>query len=126
MLDVWPAFPIVIKQSFCSRLSPVEPDDALAILELHERVFKIDLFDIPSELLEQVGQVMQKPFPMLTDLFLIHSWADLPRVSAYSSSRTSHFRPYRIYSCLPLTFGILNFTVFLRISHPTRWRLACP
>ena len=70
MLNVWPALPISIEEHLCSRLSQVEHETVLAILELHQRVCEIDLTDIPNELLEQVGQTMQKPFPALTRLLL--------------------------------------------------------
>jgi hypothetical protein len=70
MLDVWPALPISIKQHLCSGLSHVERENVLAILELHQRVCEIDLTGLSNELLEQVGQMMQKPFPALTKLLL--------------------------------------------------------
>lgn len=66
MLDVWPALPI----SISSRLSHVERENVLAILELHQRVCEICFTGVPNELLEQVGQMMQKPFPALTKLLL--------------------------------------------------------
>lgn len=69
-LDVWPTLPISIKQNLCSSLSQVERKNILAILELHQRVCEIDLTDVSNELLDQVGQVMQKPFPILTKLLL--------------------------------------------------------
>ena len=69
-LDAWPALPISVEQHICSRLSQVERENLLAILELHQRVCEIDLADMTTMFLEQVGQVMQKPFPALTKLLL--------------------------------------------------------
>ena len=73
MLDVWPALPISIKQQSCSRLSQVEHENLFAILELHRRVCEIDLMEDLNEFLKEVGQKMQKPFPVLTKLFLTSS-----------------------------------------------------
>jgi F-box-like len=70
MLDVWPALPISIKQHLCSGLSQVERENVFAILELHQRVCEIDLTGVSNEFLEQVGQVMQNPFPALSELLL--------------------------------------------------------
>jgi hypothetical protein len=69
-LDVWPALPISIKAHEGSTLSQVERENVLGFLELHQRVCEIDISDMSNELLEQVGQKMQKPFPALTKLFL--------------------------------------------------------
>jgi hypothetical protein len=82
MLDVWPALPISITDLgiSCSRLSQVEHETLLAILELHQRVCEIDLTGIPNELLEQVGQIMQKPFPALTKLLLESSSPSPPEL----------------------------------------------
>jgi hypothetical protein len=78
MLDVWPPLPISIKcYSSLAGRSQVQHDAVLAILELHQRVCEIDLTGITNDLLEQVGQTMQKPFPALTDL----------RLESYSPSR---------------------------------------
>jgi len=70
MLDVWPALPISIRQHLCSQLSEVEIDNVLAFLELHQRVCEIELTSVSNEVLERVGQMMQKPFPALTKLLL--------------------------------------------------------
>jgi hypothetical protein len=70
MLDLWPALPISITQRLCSRLSQVEHENILAILEHHQRVREIDLTGVSNEFLEQVGEMMQYPFPALTGLLL--------------------------------------------------------
>ncbi len=70
MLDVWSPLPISIKQHLCSRLSQVERETILAILGLHQRIREIDLRGVSDEILEQVGQTMQRPLPALTKLLL--------------------------------------------------------
>jgi hypothetical protein len=69
-LDVWPVLPISVRQRICFRLSQVERENLLAFLELHQRVCEVDLANMSNEFSEQVGQVMQKPFPALTKLVL--------------------------------------------------------
>ena len=96
-----------------------------------DRLCEIDLTDASSEFGEQVGQMMQKPFPVLSELLIGSTTLSSPMLPdsfsgepasrlRYSSLGTSHFRPYRIYSCLVPTFGILTFTLFhlLCISLP--------
>ena len=68
MLDVWPALPIAMQQSCFSPKD--QTDNILAALEHHDRVYEINLSVLTSSFLEQVGQVMRKPFPALTDLTL--------------------------------------------------------
>jgi hypothetical protein len=77
ILDVWPALPITMWQ-LC--LTPKEEtDNILAALEHHDQVYEINLTVLSSSFLEQVGQVMQKPFPALTDLTL-KSYYESPSV----------------------------------------------
>ena len=64
-LDFWPPFPIVLTIDYYRRLGG---DDILATLEHHDRLCEIAIWNISSWLLEKALPLMQKPFPMLTDL----------------------------------------------------------
>ena len=74
MLDIWPAFPIVI-QYFGPPGSSV--DNMFAALEDSNRVHSITLCGLdPSSEMEQVVAMMQDSFPVLTDLRLELDWVD--------------------------------------------------
>jgi hypothetical protein len=112
-LDVWPPFPIVIRDD----TSLTEgSDNIVAALERRNRVDEIDLWRANSLALEKVLAVMQEPFPELRFLQLssynksspIHSWVDLPHVSKSSSWVAFYFQVYRNF-CLPLTFLFFIF-----------------
>ena len=66
-LDSWPPFPIVLTTNYSEELGE---DSTLAALEHHDRVCDIDIWKITSSLWENVLPLMQKPFPILTDLDL--------------------------------------------------------
>ena len=68
-LDLWPAFPIVLTVDYYRRLDK-DSDNILATLEHHDRVCHIEIWNISSSLWENVLPLMQKPFPILTDLNL--------------------------------------------------------
>ena len=71
-VDVWPALPLVILDHH-SRAGSV--DNIIALLErsdLVRRIIQIALLDISSSQLEDISEVMQVPFPELTDLALFH------------------------------------------------------
>jgi hypothetical protein len=66
-LDFWPAFPIVLTVDYYRDLGE---DNILATLEHHDRVSQIAIWNISRSLWEKVLPLMQKPFPILTDLNL--------------------------------------------------------
>jgi hypothetical protein len=66
-LDVWPALPVLIKDSNCLTQ---RADNLVAVLEHKGRVDKIELFDVNSSPLKKVLAAMQEPFPQLTHLLL--------------------------------------------------------
>ena len=66
-LDFWPPFPIVLTGDFCRKLGE---DNILATLEHHDRVCGIEVTNISSSLWEKALSLIQKPFPVLTDLNL--------------------------------------------------------
>ena len=66
-LDFWPPFPIHLTVDYYRRLGE---DNILATLEHHDRVSHIEIWNIPSSLWEKALPLMQKPFPILTDLNL--------------------------------------------------------
>jgi hypothetical protein len=73
MLDLWPALPMTITSRMVRdwqrpSLREEQMDNTLAALEHHDRICEIDLCVHSDSDLDQVGQVMQKPFPLLTDL----------------------------------------------------------
>ena len=69
-LDFWPPFPIFLAVDFYRKLGE---DTILATLEHHDRVCHIEIWNISSSLWEKVLPLMQKPYPMLTDLCLRHT-----------------------------------------------------
>jgi hypothetical protein len=67
-LDIWPDFPIAI--SYCSSfpMSLTDEDDVIAALEHVDRVICIEIM---GSQLEELGTVLQKPFPVLTRLVIL-------------------------------------------------------
>ena len=66
-LDLWPPFPIVLLTGCYKELGA---DNVFATLEHHDRVSHIEIDISEDSLWEKVLPLMQKPFPMLTDLKL--------------------------------------------------------
>lgn len=66
-LDFWPPLPIVLTGDFRQKLGK---DNILATLEHHDRVCDIRVTNISSSLWEEALPLIQKPFPVLTDLNL--------------------------------------------------------
>ena len=60
-------FPIVLTIDSHRRLSE---DNILATLEHHDRVCQIEIWNIPRSLWDKALPLMQKPFPILSDLSL--------------------------------------------------------
>ena len=70
-LDIWPAFPIVIR---CDDILPIYNLDNIVVIlkhrEFRNRVHQITITFASSSLLEIVLEAMQAPFPELTHLWL--------------------------------------------------------
>ena len=67
MLDIWPAFPIVITEEWYS-VSGV--DNIIAALEQRDRVCEITLDDIPCCIMDMFIPAMLRPFPALERILL--------------------------------------------------------
>ena len=68
MLDVWPALPIVIWNSVDPTSLVEGADNIIAALEHNDRVYEINLGNVPNWLLKRLAGVMLGPFPSLTSL----------------------------------------------------------
>ena len=69
-LCIWPALPILIEYPYLARgITPSDEDNVIAALEKHDRVCFIALEATGSQL-EKMAAVMQKPFPLLTNLVI--------------------------------------------------------
>jgi hypothetical protein len=69
-LGIWPAFPLVIK--YCCLRASIRPrgeGNIIAALRHPDRVCHVDLLTNYSQL-EKMAEVMTKPFPVLTHLFM--------------------------------------------------------
>ena len=69
MLAVWPPLPIVVKQQG-RPTSRRGVNNIVAALEYNDRICEIDLWRVPSSLLEKVMAAMKEQFPALTFLDL--------------------------------------------------------
>jgi len=79
MLDVWPAFPIVVMCHNENSSSPLQGVlDVIAALKSYDRVCEIDLSGIPYSLLKRFA-ALTIPFPELTSLRL-HSDEEWPLI----------------------------------------------
>jgi len=68
MLDVWPALPILI------RVVPLDDEDldnVLAAIEHNDRISEIYIRDVSNYALERIAATMLRPFPEMTDFFLV-------------------------------------------------------
>ncbi|KAI0288904.1 hypothetical protein BC826DRAFT_1035438 [Russula brevipes] len=71
MLDIWPAFPIIIEDSTNDDISRVKgADNIVAALGHPDRVRRIELRYIPDSVLGRFAAAMKDPFPKLTHLGL--------------------------------------------------------
>jgi hypothetical protein len=59
-LDVWPLLPIDIRGFGQEKWGA---DNIVAALEHNDRIYSLDLWDVPNSQLENVLPVMQQPFP---------------------------------------------------------------
>jgi F-box-like len=76
MLDIWPAFPLVLLYKYMPNPSKEDFDNFVAALERRDRVHKIRVEFVPGFVWEQVTKVAQEPFPALTTLELQQSEFD--------------------------------------------------
>jgi hypothetical protein len=115
MLDVWPALPISIKQHLCSRLSQVERENLLAILELRQRICEIELSGVSNEFF---GQMMQNPFPALSALLLESSSQSLVLPNSFLGGSTPHLHVLELdHIPFPALPSLLMSTTDLRHLH---------
>ena len=77
-LDVWPALPLLIRDS---AYLTEDVDNIVAVLERRDRVDKIELFDVQRVPLETILAAMQEPFPELTDLMFLSYDEIMPVIS---------------------------------------------
>ena len=69
-LCIWPVLPIVIDYHYSgSRISPIDEDNVISALEHPDHVCYVRL-DITGSQLRKIASGMQKPFPVLTRLFV--------------------------------------------------------
>jgi F-box-like len=68
MLTIWPPLPIFIYEE---DHSSYDEDNIIAALEQRDRVCRIDLYEVPNSLLENLFAAMQEPFPALESLVLM-------------------------------------------------------
>ena len=71
-LDIWPPFPIIISCS-SRELDEEGQDNIIAALEHHDRVIGINILNQECLVLEKLAAAMERPFPVLTFLFLSSS-----------------------------------------------------
>ncbi len=68
LLDVWPSHPIVVR---ANGLLSWDLDNLIATLKHNDRACIIQLWSVPSSLLELVSAAMQDQFPELTELEIL-------------------------------------------------------
>jgi hypothetical protein len=69
MVDIWPKFPIIVKDHYAENLPLQGVDNVLDALKLNNRVREINLQLVPSPLLEGFATITE-PFNALTSLIL--------------------------------------------------------
>jgi len=69
-LDIWPALPIIIEDTFSRFSRSKGASNIIAALKHPDRVRRIRLYDIPISVLNRFAAAMKNPFPALTDLTL--------------------------------------------------------
>ena len=124
-LAVWPPWPIVIRQyghPMCGM------HNVIAALKHNYHVCEIELWRIPSSLLEQVLASMQMPFPALTNLRLGTKDETAPVVPEWflggSAPRLRHLslRSIHIPELPKLLLSATDIVdLFLPSGHPSIW-----
>ena len=98
VLDVWPAFPILIRDHSVESISELDLDNITAVLEHNDRICEIVLYEVPNSLLETVtAALIQKPFSALTQLELVaHHDATTPAVppEPFRDGSAPHLRDF--------------------------------
>jgi hypothetical protein len=69
MVDIWPKFPIIVKDHYAEHLPSQGVDNVLDALKLNNRTHEINLQLVPSLLLEGLAKI-KEPFNALTSLVL--------------------------------------------------------
>ena len=76
MLDILPPLPLQISNPGCSELAWRRGAGGItAALGHKDRIVRISLFDVPSELWQELLAAMKEPLPALTKLRM---WSDFP------------------------------------------------
>jgi hypothetical protein len=74
MLDIWPAFPLVISfNGYTAKSSEDHFDNLIAALERRDRVHQITARKLPGFVWERITAMVQEPFPALTALRVLQS-----------------------------------------------------
>ena len=98
MLDVWPAFPIIV---LCHNANSISPPhgvlNVIVALKCYDRVCEIDFSGIPESLLKRFA-ALTTPFPALTSLRL-HSDEEWPLIlpSSFLGGFAPRLRSLRLY-----------------------------
>ena len=98
MLDIWPAFPIVVLCHNANSSSPLHGVlNVIVALKCYDRVCEIDLSGIPESLLKRFA-ALTTPFPALTSLRL-HSDDEWPLIlpSSFLGGFAPRLRSLRLY-----------------------------
>jgi len=99
-LNRWPPFPIVI---YGWKHEMLGIKDIVAAFEHNDRVCQVQLWDIPSSLLERVFALMQRPFPALTSLQLSSDDNEAPSVSDSFLGGSAPRLQYLQLNCIPFS-----------------------
>jgi hypothetical protein len=67
MLDVWPPLPIYVCDDDHEKCGV---DNIIVALKLSDRICQLELFDIPASQMEELLPEMQRPLPLLKELWL--------------------------------------------------------
>lgn len=95
MLDVWPALPIIIRQSGNTKSLVEGTDNIIAALERRDRVCEICLPFVPGRLLEKFVALMQGPFPALIHLTIQSNGESPPTLpDSFLGGSAPHLRSF--------------------------------
>ena len=122
MLDIWPALPLVIQESWHETPREEGADNIVAALEHNDRICEILLEGFPRSLLERFGAAMQEPFPALTSIFITASDDKVPVAvfpETFLGGFATHLRSCQLRSLqIPGIWTLLstaNHLVYLRL-----------